>query len=148
MVTDPRSPNGLIDRGLLVGVAVYAIVLLIQNGAILSVAGHELRAAQADGYLAGEIKSLVLFASVKIVLLVAAVGGAIFAKTSLRFIVCAAAILYAFPLGVLIESALTGRTHGEGAAILLSVSAATSYASAAALVVLWRRARSRERASR
>jgi NADH:ubiquinone oxidoreductase subunit K len=89
-----------------------------------------------------------LFAGVKIALLVASVGGAVFAKTSLRFIVCAAAILYAFPLGVLIEGALTGRAHGQGAAILLSVSAAASYASVAALVVLWRRARSRDRASR
>lgn len=139
----PRRARSPRDRALLVPVMIWAALLLFQNVTVIATAAEALGVGPSGGPLTRELGLIIFFAGMKILLLLVSAIAADVARSSLRFPVFAAAILYAHPLGVLIEHALTGRTDPPWPAVLLGVSALFSYASAAALVVLWRRARSK-----
>jgi len=134
----PGRANPSLDRALLVAVMIWASMLLIQNVTIVATA---IEALGLGGALTGDLAPLIFSAGVKIGLLLIFGGAAVVAKTKLRFLVFAVVVLYAFPLGLLIDRALMGRAQSQGATALLSVSALLSYVSAAALVVLWWRSR-------
>jgi hypothetical protein len=138
---NPRRPGSSGDRILLLGALGWAVALLLQNVSVIAAAREGMGEGEVWAYPPSELAIYVWFAMLKIGLLLAAAGGVLFARTNLRFLVFALALLYAFPLGRLIEGMLMGRPLGQGAAALLYVSALFSYASAAVLIVLWRRSR-------
>jgi hypothetical protein len=136
-----RRADSWLDRALFVAVMIWACALLMQNVAIIMSINEDLSTSQARGSLTKALAPFVFFATVKIGLLLVSAGVAVVARSNLRFLIFAVVLLYAFPLGVLIDGALMGLHRSSGAELLLQTSALLSYASVAALAVLWRRSR-------
>lgn len=120
------------------GVALAAILwvaaLIFQNVAVL------VAASEGPGNPMDYMGSLVIVSAAKICLLLGAAAMFVWSRASLRYLVLAAVVLYAFPLGVFVDYVLffdKAVIDRPSAWTLLSTGALISYAIVAMLLFAW-----------
>jgi len=138
--TDPRRPSGRLETVLRVATCAWAALLVLQNLGVMSSALSILGAGSTLDDQSGLATSLAVGGLVKIGLLAVTATLFLAGRSRARFLTFAAAILYAYPAGLFIEAALTPNRPAPEPGMLWTGSAILSYAAAAALIVLWRKA--------
>lgn len=138
--TDPRQPAGRLATVLRVATCAWAALLVLQNLGVMSSALSILGAGSPLGDQSALATSLAVGGVVKIGLLAVTATLFLAGRSRARFLTFAAAILYAYPAGLFVEAALTPNRLAPEPRMLWTGGAILSYAAAAALIVLWRKA--------
>ena len=140
---DPRRPAGRLETVVRVAACAWAALLVLQNLGVVSGARSILGGGSPLDHQSALATSIAVGGVVKIGLL--AVTAALFlaGRSRARFLTFAAAIIYAYPAGLFIEAALTPNRSAPEPRIFWTGGAILSYAAAAALIVLWRKASER-----
>lgn len=137
---DPRHPAGRLETVVRVATCAWTALLVLQNLGVMSSALSILGAGSTLDHQSALATSFAVGGVVKIGLLAVTATLFLTGRSRARFLTFAAAIVYAYPAGPFIEAALTPNRLAPEPRMLWSGGAILSYAAAAALIVLWRKA--------